>query len=438
MNAVEIARQSALDRVSALAREVERLRAKRFPIQSANTLLTEIATHVERLRADVNDLGEPGEFHDDDELCLTIQGISSPVLFLHQLLHYLDKIDSPRLPFELVQGFEELTSDLAGAATQLLLKPDRHYNYYTLMMRDYVPMGTVAAKLADALPGLAIVGFPSAEADATLLHTLLFHEIGHVIYRRKMANDVRTLIEETQSGDGAEQIDTIFSWTEEVCCDVIALRLVGPSFWFAWQWYSVAALERASDSDSHPDFGSRSELMQAYVAKLCEDLPEMAALTKAFVPANKLEPLARRETQKPLSSAATALRDVNYRSRLFQIVDTHTPCPLGKEGTANSVIAACKAIKRFVPPGSMMEPTYFASASAAEVLALVFAAAWMFRIHHFNDWDKFKWDRDKKGRILSELTLAAVEGNMLVRNYAKAVAEAKAKAEAETKNKGGT
>jgi hypothetical protein len=419
VNAAEIAHQSALDRVSALAREVERLRAKQFPIESAKRLLAAIATHVEQLHDDVEELGG-ADYLSKEELCLAIQGTSSPVLFLHQLLHYLDKIDSPRLPFELILGFEELTTELAGIRTHILLKPDRLYNYYTLVMSDYARKGSrVATKLAEALPGLVIVGFPSAEADSTLLHTLLFHEIGHVVYRRRMANEVQELIEATQTAFASpDHVETLFRWTEEVCCDLIAFRLVGPSFWFAFQWYSVALLERASDSDSHPDLGTRSDLMTAYHSKLCADLPEIESLTNAFVSDGVLERLPVLNTTSP-NRVSLVLSDPEYRRRLFEIIEQHVPCPLGTTGMTDRVKHACASIDQFIPPGSSLNSATYASCSPDELLALIFSSAWLYRVTHFTKWDRYAWEPEKKSRVLSELTLAAVEGAILVREYAR-------------------
>jgi hypothetical protein len=426
LNAVKIATESAKDRIAALSAEIDRLAAKKFPTRSANRLLDAFRARIGALDQALREWEEEDvTAYDAEQLCLEIQGITSPVLFLHQMLHFLDKVDSPRLPFEMIDAFEDLTAEL-GVPSKILLKPDRQYNYYTLLTSDIATRrGLTERALAEALPNLVIAGFPSAEADSTLLHTLLFHEIGHVLYRKTLSVEIADLIKVAVTEQGfaatAGDLDCINRWTEEVCCDLIALRLVGSPYWFAFQWYSVPLLERAAAaSESHPDLAVRVEMMSDYHRALCMEYREASQIADQFGIADELPRLVRRaNTAEPPAGARLAkkmLVDASYRTSVFDIIRRHVRSPFEFNGLAADVSGAAAEITHFIPPGSLLVPEQFRSLTSSQLLALIFGAVWKFRIKSYHEWDKFKVHN--KARVLSELTLAAIEASTLVRKFA--------------------
>jgi hypothetical protein len=420
---VEIALQSATDRVLALGREVDRLHAKKFPTEPARKLLLAIKHAVESVQKDLDEfVSEDAADWDDDGMCLQVQGFAAPVVHLHELLQHLDKVDSPRLPFEIISAFEKLMSEL-GVPSRLLLKPERKYNYSTRLISQLVARieGMPAEILSRELPDLVVIGFPSAEADSTLLHTLLFHEVGHVIYRGRLGSHVAPIVKNRIEHKGAQDkkaAATTAAWTEEVCCDLVALRLVGPAYWLAFEWYSVALLERASASQSHPDLALRNAVMSAYHKKLCDEFVDAHAIAEMFGLGTELRSMHRgRATSLGTSEqfASETLQDVNYRSELFAVVDTHINSPFRLEGIADHIQNSARELKRFVPPASLLKPAQFAALTYAQLLAIIFCAVWHFRVQDFAPW-KNSGVTDK-GRVLSELTLAAVEAATLVRDF---------------------
>ena len=99
--------------------------------------------------------------------------------------------------------------------------------------------------------------FPQLERRGLLYQPLLFHEFGHVLYFRhkkemddlvaELQKDIADLIfplfqrndrhSEIQAQRRQLVVDTWYSWTQELFCDAVGLRLGGPSFLYAFSSY---------------------------------------------------------------------------------------------------------------------------------------------------------------------------------------------------------
>jgi dCTP deaminase len=124
-------------------------------------------------------------------------------------LRYVESARTDRLPWQIIPSFEKLVSDLRPGA-QVMLRPMWHYNYATIVsnLRDfyleslqefenYLPLIDVESKILAPLgPTFHIISFPALEKDNILLHSLIGHEIGHLI-----ANDL-VRQDETEYLDG--------------------------------------------------------------------------------------------------------------------------------------------------------------------------------------------------------------------------------------------
>jgi dCTP deaminase len=109
-------------------------------------------------------------------------------------IRYVESARTDRLPWQIIPSFEKLVEHLRPGA-RAMLRPMWHYNYATIVsnLRDvylsdlqayefYLPdidvESTVVAPLGSAFH---IVSFPALERDNILLHSLIGHELGHLI-----------------------------------------------------------------------------------------------------------------------------------------------------------------------------------------------------------------------------------------------------------------
>jgi dCTP deaminase len=109
-------------------------------------------------------------------------------------IRYVESARTDRLPWQIIPSFEKLVEHLRPGA-QVMFRPMWHYNYATVVsnLRDvyledlqtyefYLPQidveSTILAPLGSAFH---IVSFPALERENILLHSLIGHEIGHLI-----------------------------------------------------------------------------------------------------------------------------------------------------------------------------------------------------------------------------------------------------------------
>lgn len=116
---------------------------------------------------------------------------------LAQQLRYIEGAKTDRLPWSIVPSFESLVSQVLPEV-QIMLRAMWHYNY-TFSLRDQREFfRQVLVEHMDYLPGVDlekdvlrdlpkpfhIISFPSLEQKHILLHSLLGHEIGHLLVAR--------------------------------------------------------------------------------------------------------------------------------------------------------------------------------------------------------------------------------------------------------------
>lgn len=112
-------------------------------------------------------------------------------------LRYVDSARTEKLPWEVIPSFEALVKSLHEDA-QIMLRPMWHYNYATTVtnFRDfylkrlrpfevYLPNIDVESHILEPLaPSFHIVSFPALERENILLHSLIGHEVGHLVALR--------------------------------------------------------------------------------------------------------------------------------------------------------------------------------------------------------------------------------------------------------------
>lgn len=135
----------------------------------------------------------------------------------------------------------------------------------------------------------AVLWFPAAEKNNVLLHCCLVHELCHQLQRplgwsQKVAEEIfrkqdmqqrieqeisklregqqAYIVSEAEEDYLRTRIATIVrNWIIELICDVGALYLVGPAYFFAFVYYMSVTTDLYAPSQSHPFFGRRLRIM---------------------------------------------------------------------------------------------------------------------------------------------------------------------------------
>lgn len=289
--------------------------------------------------------------------------------------------------------------------SEVLLRGTPHLNYSITEvaedMRHLFPEASSPMSESDKLPAaFYIIGVPPVEANEVLLNAILTHEIGHGIYERQnLADDILANVEvphdlikewaekiaSQQESDEEEKpktlrfpfqevelrelltkevTGTITSWVTELSCDAIAIRILGPAYFFAFvKFFSTVALLDGA-SGSHPPPRLRLRLMLRYLQnefKLEDMQPirdfvsgwETAIMEKVDAGTSLAPQLASQAiSDKVLSSILDAANSavptkLHYKNEDF-VNDVRSVCPLlvenipavGADGMASNLAFA--------------------------------------------------------------------------------------------------
>lgn len=233
---------------------------------------------------------------------------------LFKFFSYTDRVDSPRIPFEVLRSLSWVANDLFGEKCYAVVRLEPEYNYSILSCRreferngwgqywqyaaeeDTLPAGPTTRKAA---PNVLLLGFPSPDAGSTLVHALAAHEFGHE-FAHKWNDDlteVRELVvseikgfhnvvlqdylsgivmrQEGESQDDVSEkarkylialIDSVTSsWLKEIFSDLTAARLVGPAFLAAFDRIIIG---HGKGSEKYPPASLRRSLVRRYLGEL--------------------------------------------------------------------------------------------------------------------------------------------------------------------------
>lgn len=109
-------------------------------------------------------------------------------------IRYVESALTDRLPWQVIPSFEKLV-ELLRPGAQVMLRPMWHYNYATIVsdLRDlylselqefeyYLPEVDVESNIVHTLGSpFHIISFPALERDNILLHSVIGHELGHLV-----------------------------------------------------------------------------------------------------------------------------------------------------------------------------------------------------------------------------------------------------------------
>lgn len=386
-----------------------------------------------------------------DEVALDIQRI-------FEVFSYADRLDSPRIPFEILRSLSWAARSLLGEDCKAVVRLDTAYNYTIVSCRrKFAELGwerywnrsvKEVDNDKDRPSTVLVLGFPSPDASAILLHALAAHEFGHEIHfhyasalddtrdrglakAKKQFNDEiqEYILDNTRRREGVGQGDAYEasseraeaqllkiseSWLAEIWSDLVAARLVGPA--------SLAALDRillnsSEPCESHPPLALRRRLVRTY---LQERLPQVAkddVWTRVlWGPQNgdgggADPPLLRKND--PLKTlymvseyvCASSLNDV---AKIIEAVD----CPLDRPDLQSIVNKMEESLENLAPPNSV----YVSRSEKANASSfwLLMYATWHLRLNtvRFDEFcDRHKWmeDRGKAEKVLGNMLLHALQ-----------------------------
>lgn len=160
------------------------------------------------------------------------------------------------------------------------------------------------AQLTAVRPKLAMIEYPAREDAETLNHSLIAHEVAHVVLEGEGIEGVprdeiffgtckkepQPSLKAFQSNLGSETEANVFKrWITELGADHIAIRTVGPAFYFAFVEHVIASTEFTTESTApkfgeHPPILLRLKWLQSEVEDFLDQLkPEVAARVRPQV-----------------------------------------------------------------------------------------------------------------------------------------------------------
>lgn len=456
----------ALDRARTLQRELERLLAKDFGFGLAPRILDLLQKTAKDAERKLGLLKKDGVFLDSrtpaDERLDSIRTNAANLHLVHTLLDLVSRVGSSRLPLEMVRAFEQLAGDLLKVQDRvaILLQPVNTYNYRLLELN----------KIFRGWDHEFLVQVPSADSFSFLLHTILFHELGHPVFGRVVEKDLRgplgtalaraerslrvEIDKEVQSrmlaagipkpGRNSDQRDfwskrqeamreellsyaseVARSWTEEIWCDLLATRLVGPGYLCAFQTLLLPFSSPGEASDSHPDSWLRLQVIARYSVQEKSAVDGFEAIYEEFGQRATTVEGVTKPTDAQLSIHHRIAHEVlkpdpesEFVELLFSKVRTSVPNPLEMPEFLEALIHGRDQLVHLVPPDPFLHFPPGTKLRSYEVVPFVFYVAWLFKLSQIGVWrDRYGWDAERQDDVLDQICMKALESAELVRRY---------------------
>lgn len=228
--------------------------------------------------------------------------------------------DSLSIPFSLATFVNHVAEQIqkpSDAKIVVLGSPDLMYYKWNLgELRDLSANISERIKDFPILPNeIGLLLFPYCAAREVLVNCDLFHEMGHYIYettdlKTEVHSDIVTCLVKFIKVQLMENIktsrfvarelynyvrDLLLRWVEEIFADILAIRVLGPAFHFAYlELQQVLPVAIASDADvgtendftaTHPADNFRFKLHAKWLRKCgwCEEVEKYASEVQAYL-----------------------------------------------------------------------------------------------------------------------------------------------------------
>jgi len=174
---------------------------------------------------------------------------------LHSFIKPATDADTLQAPTSLLQSLAYRLSTVTGfALVKFAVFHTNDLNYLQLNTNE---IRELAQRLVQLFPDgpkfpdhLGLIGFPYSQADALFSNILIAHEMGHYVFQERtnsgalgkltteVANAIQNALQPNVASFKPEHVQwcikTVFSWTQELFCDLFAVQLVGPAYSFAY------------------------------------------------------------------------------------------------------------------------------------------------------------------------------------------------------------
>lgn len=439
---------SALQHARAIRAEIARLEARDFVLTLPHAVLEEIARRADVEIASIRALPDDPTFASPsvptverlDALATRVAALRH----LHSLLSLLSRVHSSRLPFELVRPFEGLAAQLLQVdSTSLLLRP---FEEYFFCIRPWAgPDGLLSMGRSEALENSFCVMCPSAEVGTFRLFAILAHELGHPLYQRRVLEGVtddlgaavgraRAELFPTPPGGEPTDIDlpgalgTLSKWTEEVFCDLVGTRLLGPAYASAFH-STLPVFWMPEGDENYPSSCLRMAAIEAGLTRWWSNVSSLRPVLDAYplqresllsCPAPNDTALriathaltTTREGETSGAQAAHSLFDV-----LLSRIEEHVPTPGSWPDFASTVLRAAERIADLTPPDPYLlerERTF----ASHELVAFAFISSGLGRQAAFDRWQTcYDWRESKCNSALADLSLKGLEASDMQRRH---------------------
>jgi len=170
----------------------------------------------------------------------------------------------------LVQPYIRLARAVTdNPSTELIFESGEGFGYATWPnVFEEIEQGVVLLapnldRAVTALPPLGLVTYPARADHETLMHAVIAHEVAHLSVRR----NVGLISDEFERGrppGDLSDVGRLFEWTQELLCDMLAIRMIGPAFFFGLleyllpthdphdRWAAEIAQQDEDGEETHP------------------------------------------------------------------------------------------------------------------------------------------------------------------------------------------
>ncbi len=287
-------------RIRSLDKEIKRVAEKDHPYPEPDSIYNSLQAVV-KSRSDYFD--EAAELLSERELQAVLNTVSTDLQRVAEEFSLADRVDSARIPFEILRSFSWAAKLLLGEECSTLVRLDTTYSYtISSCKRRFEDLGWSDywhAKDSNIL----VLGFPSSVASSILLHSLAAHEFGHQ-FLYKFASEVNGALdsailevkreynerlqeyvldnvvkrERVPVQDAYEESRKIVearllklgkNWLGEVFADLVAVRLVGASFLPA---FDRMVFDVGRPSSTHPPGYLRRQMVGQYLLRIMPEL----------------------------------------------------------------------------------------------------------------------------------------------------------------------
>lgn len=166
---------------------------------------------------------------------------------LHAFIKPVLDADSLKVPYPLIHFISKHIGELKSVdEAKIVIEIISELNYHHYSLTDLKKsfkwlLGIIGGPELE--PGFGFLGLPFTQSKSLFMNCLLYHEIGHFIaeeacvFSSKIRKDVITIIEPSFK-DHNEYINwavnRIIVWMEELFADLVAAKLLGPAYSFAY------------------------------------------------------------------------------------------------------------------------------------------------------------------------------------------------------------